>query len=150
MNEFFIAASASIALSIGFVAGRMYESEMAKRKSQIWVKHDGRWIRMHSKWELFVYHYLKDQGYKFIPQPKPALEYVDRKGIVRTYTADFLVWSKEGERYLIEIKPKRFFTSRVEHKVKAVSKRHAIRVVVWTEDELKSRKIFDYKEKLVD
>lgn len=141
------ALSSLVFLGLGFIAGKVYESEMAKRRSQIWVKHGGQWIKLHSMWEAYTYHYLKDQGYKFIPQPKPALPYRDQHGVLRTYTADFLVW-ENGTRYLIEVKPRRFYSRRVEHKLKAVSKLHSIKVVVWTERELKRRKIFDYKEKL--
>ena len=119
-----------------------------KKKRALWVVHEGRTTRLHSRWEVYTFLYLRDQGFKFRPQPKPPLPYVDRKGKARRYTPDFLVLDPNEGPYYIEIKPKRFYSRRVKHKIADAAERNGTKIVVWTEEELKARQIFKlYKPK---
>ena len=138
-------------LAATFTTGYLIGTEMTKRRMlrnrQIWVIHKGRTTQLDSKWELYTFKWLRDNGYNFIPQPKPPIPYIDRLGKARTYTADFLVFDTENGNYLIEVKPRRFYSRRVKQKLRDASARNKIRIIVWTEVDLKAMGIFEYKAK---
>lgn len=105
------------------------------------IRHNGKEVTLHSYWEVATYRYLKRMRMNFEPQPKPSLFYHDRTGKLRKYTPDFLIREKDGSSWYIEIKPSRFYTKRVRRKISAAASYNRVVIVVWTERELKAKKI---------
>ncbi|HOO51918.1 MAG TPA: hypothetical protein PLK94_11580 [Alphaproteobacteria bacterium] len=105
------------------------------------VRHNRKEVKLHSYWELSTFRYLKRMRTDFDPQPKPSLLYEDRTGKIRKYTPDFLIREKDGSSWYLEIKPSRFYTKRVKRKISAAASYNRVVIIVWTEHELKKRKI---------
>lgn len=97
-----------------------------------------------SGWELAYMQFLDTDpdtvGYRY---EDVSIPYLSNKatGKMRTYWPDFLVQKRDGEQFLIEIKPKRKLDqARVQKKLKAAAlwcQAHRVTLVVLTEQELK-------------